>query len=125
MDKERLEFYLNRDNTLGYNTEDNEEIVGWIILRKRFPIAGFFERFKEADDPTRYREQMKFIREPYLVWIAQVTREIFESDKFPGNEDYLFNTNYTFSNLDDVEGFLREIGYELSEIKWGADLSFL
>jgi hypothetical protein len=123
MDKKRLEFYLNRNNTFGFNTEDNEKIVGWIILSKRLPPARFFEIVEEADDPITYRKQMTIKREPYSVWIAQVTREIFESDKYGGNEDYLINVNYTFSNLDDVEGFLKEMGYDLSEIKWRTDLS--
>jgi hypothetical protein len=125
MDKKRLEFYLNRKNTFGYNTEDNEKIVGWILLRKRIPNTRFFEIVEEVDDPIGYRKQMKIKREPYSVWIAQVTRETFESDRFPSNEDYLLNVSYTFSNLDDVEGFLREMGYDLANIKWGADLSFL
>jgi len=123
MDKERLELYLIRNNAFGFNTEDNEKIVGWIILSKRLPSARFFEIVEEADDPITYRKQMIIKREPYLVWIAQVTRETFESDKYGGNEDYLFNVNYTFSNLDDVEAFLKKMGYDLSEIKWRADLS--
>ena len=50
MTNERLEFYLYRNNSFGYNTENNSEIVGWITLTKRFPAAGYFERFDEAAD---------------------------------------------------------------------------
>ena len=68
---------------------------------------------------------MKIKREPYRVNIAQVTREVFESDKFAGNEDYLLNATYSFGSLDDVEKFLMDLGYNLSNIKWGADVDFL
>jgi len=125
MTTEQLEFYLNRHNSFGYNTENNSEIVGWIILKKLFPVPGFFERFEEADDPERYRVQMKVKTEPYVVWIAQVPRAVFESDRYHVNEDYLFNVNYTFRSLDDVRDFLKEMGYDLSEIKWAADVDFL
>jgi len=65
------------------------------------------------------------VREPYHVNIAQVTREIFDNDKDMGNEDYLLNETYSFSTLDDVENFLKELGYNLATIKWGADFVFL
>ena len=125
MTNERLEFYLNRKNLFGYNTENNSEIVGWITLTKRFPAAGFFERFDEDFDPELYERQLKIKREPYIVHVAQVTREVFESDRYAGEEDYLLNVSYLFSTLDDVGSFLKELGYELSEIKWAADVDFL
>src|SRR6202012_929107 len=112
MTKEQLEFYLNRKNVFGYNTENDVKIVGWIKLSKRFLIPRFFDRFEESDNPRAYQEQLKIQREPYSVNIAQITRELFDGDKFPGNEDYLLNTTYTFSTLDDVESFLKELGYD-------------
>jgi len=125
MTKERLEFYLNRKNVFGYNTENNDKIVAWIKLSKIFPSPGYFERFKEADDPVEYKAQVKKKNEPYIVNIGQVTREVFESDKYPGNEDYLLNVSYRFTSLDDVEQFLKELGFDLSEIKWRSDFDFL
>ncbi|MBN9380023.1 MAG: hypothetical protein J0H74_04630 [Chitinophagaceae bacterium] len=125
MTKEQLEFYLNRKNVFGYNTEKNDKVVGWIKLSKLFPISGFFERFQDIADPKTVEEQMKIQREPYCVNIGQVTREAFDSDKYPGNDDYLLNVNYFFSNLDDVEKFIQDLGYDLSEIKWKVDFDFL
>ena len=125
MTKEQLEFYLDRKNSFGYNTQNDNDVVGWIMLSKRVPKAGFFERFHEADFPEVYQEQMKIKNEPYSIWIAQITRKAFESEKFPGNEDYLLNVNYIFRTLDDVNSFLKEMGYDLSEIKWSADVDFL
>ena len=122
---EQLEFYLNRHNSFGYNTENNGDVVGWIMLSKRFPSESFLKRFDESNDPATYRDQMKIKSEPYVVWIAQMSREVFESEKFPGNEDYLLNISYTFKSLDDVNSFLKEMGYDLSELKWATDVDFL
>src|ERR1700761_4296129 len=106
MTKEQLEFYLNRKNIFGYNTENDDKTVGWIKVHKRFPIQGFFERHEEIASAKKFEEQMKIKREPYRVNIAQVTREIFDSDGDVDNEDYLLNETYSFSALDDVEIFL-------------------
>ena len=127
MTKERLEFYLNRKKSVfGFNTENDDKIVGWVKLFKRPPMSGLsFARFKEIAEPKMVEEQMKIKSEPYRVNIAQVTREIFDGDKFPDNEDYLLNVTYSFSTLDDVERFLKELGYDLADIKWGADFDFL
>jgi hypothetical protein len=125
MTKERLEFYLNRKNVFGYNTENDDKIVGWITLYKRFPTEGFFERHIEIAGSKRIQEEVQIKNEPYRVNIAQVTREVFESDKHAGNEDYLINTTYSFGSLDDIETFLKELGYDLTNIKWGADVDFL
>lgn len=125
MTKERLEFYLNRKNVFGFNTENDDKLVGWITVYKRFPIEGFFERHAEIAGRKKFEEQMKIKNEPYRVNVGQVTREVLESDKFAGNEDYLLNTTYSFGSLDDVERFLKELGYDLANIKWGADIDFL
>ena len=125
MTKEQLEFYLNRKNVFGYNTENDDKIVGWITVYKRFPIEGFFERHVEIAGPKKFEEQMKIKSEPYLINVGQVTRDVFESEKFAGNEDYLLNTTYSFGSLDDVESFLKELGYDFANIKWGADIDFL
>ena len=124
-DNEQLDFYLNRKNSFGFNTENNEDVVGWIILRKKFPNPHFLELIKESEEPEMHKAQMKIKNEPYLVWVAQMKRENFESDKFPGEDDCLLNTSYTFKTLEDVDGFLKEMGYELSAIKWAADVDFL
>lgn len=125
MTKERLEFYLNRKNVFGFNTESDEKIVGWIKLSKRFPINGFFERYTDIAGSEKFEEQMKIKSDPYSVNIAQVTRSVFDGDKFPGNQDYLLNETYSFISLDDVERFLKELGYDLANIKWGVDFDFL
>jgi hypothetical protein len=125
MTKEQLEFYLHRKNVFGFNTENDDNIVGWIKLSKRFPINGFFERFTDIAGSEKFQEQMKIKCEPYSVNIAQVTRAVFDGDKFPGNADYLLNATYSFVTLDDVGIFLKDLGYDLASIKWSADFDFL
>ena len=78
MTKEQLEFHLNRKKSaFGFNTENNDKIVGWIKLSKRFPISGFFERFVKIASPETVQEQIKIKQEPYQVNIAQVKREVY------------------------------------------------
>jgi len=130
MTNEQLEFNLNKGRTFGYNTESNADLVGWMILRKRFPIPRFFELYETFDKPDMYdrhtyQEQVKIRDEPYLIVIEKVTRQVFESDKRLGPEDYLLVESFTFSTLEEVSRFFKEKGYELSEIKWPADLEFL
>jgi hypothetical protein len=125
MTKDQLEFYLNRKNVFGLNTDCNEKIVGWIKLSKLFPIDRFFERHLGVANSGKFQEQMKIKNEPYCINIGQVTRAVFDGDKFPGSEDYLLNETYSFSSLDDAETFLKDLGHELAEMKRGVDFEFL
>jgi hypothetical protein len=130
MTNEQLEFNLNKGRSFGYNTESNADLVGWMILSKRFPIPRFFELFETFDKPDMYdqhtyQKQVKIRDEPYLIVIEKVTRQVFESDKRLGPEDQLLVESFTFSTLEEVSRFFKERGYELSEIKWTSDLEFL
>jgi len=125
MTKEQLEFYLNRNNTFGYNTRNDDQQVGWILLFKRFTKPKFFDLVSEEEDPRGYRLQRRIEQEPYWVRIEEVTRAVFESDRYAQEEDYLMKAYYSFRTLDDVELFLKELGHNLAEIKWGADVDFL
>ena len=125
MNKERLEFYLNRKNIFGYNTKTDSDNIAWVILSKRSPLVNFFERFSEKDFPVQYKEQMKIKKEPYKIWIAELKRSVYEGDRFPINEDYLINETYNFSTLEDADNFLESLGLTISEIKWSCDIEFM
>lgn len=125
MTKEQLEYHLNKGTSFGFNTESSETLVGWIKLSKRFPPRRFFEIVKEYEQPEAYRAQLKIKNEPYIIIIAQVTRETYMSDKDAFDDDYLINTNYTFRTLDDANDFLKQLGYDLSDLKWTVDFEFL
>lgn len=125
MTKELLEFYLNRKNVFGFNTYNEDQKVGWILLSKRFPTPKFFELVSEEENPRGHQRQRRIQQEPYWLMIEEVTRAVFESDRFPTENDYLLKIGYSFRTLDDVESFLKEIGFGLAEIKWGADIDFL
>lgn len=122
MEKERLEFYLNRDNSFGFNTKNDNDTIAWVILSKRFPMVRFFERFTEEDDPYVFKEQTRIRDNPYNVWIAELKKDIYDGDRFPVSEDYLLNESYSFPSLDEAENFLLSLGLRLSEIKWSSEI---
>jgi hypothetical protein len=122
MTKERLEFYLNRNNTFGYNTQNDESYVGWIKVYKLFPMKASTAALGNA---RTILQRSEVIKKPYRVNIEKVSRDVFEGDKFPINEDYIIKESHGFESLDQVEQFLLERGYNLSEIKWGVDFDFL
>lgn len=122
MTKEILEFYLNRKNTFGYNTENDENFVGWIKVYKLFPMKDSTAALGGA--PVM-RERSEIIKKPYKVNIEKVTRNVFEGDRFPTNGDYIIKESHSFESLDQVEQFLLKIGYNLSDIKWAVDFDFL
>jgi hypothetical protein len=125
MTRDQLDFYLNRKNTFGYNTHNNDQRVGWILLSKRFPNQKFFELVDEAEDPKGYWLQRRIEAQPFWIQMAEVPRAIFDGDGIQENGDYLLNVSYSFRTLDEVEHFLKELGYDIAEIKWRADVYFL
>ena len=82
MTKNCFRILFKQKKRFGYNTENDNEIVGWIKLYKRFPIEDFLNGIQKLLGPKTFQEQMKIKAEPYRVNIAQVTRKVFESDKF-------------------------------------------
>lgn len=124
MNKEQLEFYLNKGIMFGYNTINNESNIGWVLISKQFPTNNFFERFTEYDNPELYKDQLKIKLEPYRVRIAELKREIFDSDRSISNEDYTLNENYSFKTLNEVDIFLRKLDLDLSLIKWSSEIEF-
>jgi hypothetical protein len=122
---QQLEFYLDRKNVFGFNTHNDDEKVGWILLSKKLPTAKFAEWVEESEDRWGYRRQRRIEQEPYWITMEEVTRAVFECDRFPTEQGYLLKINYSFATLADVDRFLSELGYSLSEIKWGADVDFL
>jgi hypothetical protein len=92
---------------------------------ERFPAAKFFELVDESEDPLGYRLQRRIEQAPYWIAMEEVTRVVFECDRLPTEDDYLLKANYSFATLADVDHFLTELGFSLSEINWGADVDFL
>ena len=125
MNKEQLEYHLNKGNNFGFNTIKNESITGWLIISKQFPVNKFFERFSEQDAPEAFKQQLKIKLEPYNVWIAEIKSAVFDEDRYPNNDDYVLNVNYTFKTLDDVELFLKDLKFGLSQLKWTSEIDFL
>ena len=125
MEKERLEFHLNKGTEFGYNIKNDADSIAWVLLSKRFPINQFFERNTRDDNEALFDEQIKIKQHPYNVWVAEITRDAYEREKFPQNDDYLISESYYFSTLDEAEVFLFSLGLRLPDIKWSSEVEFL
>lgn len=125
MEKDSLEYYLERGNSFGLNLASATNSVSWLLLSKRKPVSGFFERFNETDTGEIFSEQKKVRDEPYQIWVAEISKEIFDGDDFPKSEDYISNKSFSFSSLDKVETFLYSMKLSFFDLKWSAEVDFL
>jgi hypothetical protein len=125
MSFEELHYHLDNKNAFGVNTKNDSESVAWILLSKRISVNRFFERFSREDNEEAFDQQMDIKREPYCVWFGELSRSVYEANKFLSNEDYIINQNHYFSTLEDVNCFLRSKNVDVLSLKWSADIEFL
>ncbi len=125
MTKEQLEQYLESNKSFGTNIEPKQNGVAWIILSKRKPLKNFFERFTKPELKEIFLEQEQIKNEPYNLWFAEITKEAFSNDKFPQEEDYIMNKNYSFSSLAAVDDFLKSKNLSITDLKWISEVDFL
>ena len=59
---------------------------------------------------------------PYHVLVQELKREAYESERYETDEDYLMNESYFFSNLDEVDEFVRSYGHKLENIEWPIEI---
>jgi hypothetical protein len=123
MNREDLERYLERGDTLGFKKKTaNDDVLGWILLSKAKPHDRYLALLEEGEEPEFVAEQERYRRTPYLVLVQELKREAYESERYETNEDYLVNEAYFFSNLDEVEEFLLSYGRKLEDIKWPIEI---
>jgi hypothetical protein len=126
MNRTDLERNLSKGNSFGFQTKNDDEIIGWILLRKRYPIHRFFEFVTEKEDPIAYNVQVEIKDYPYRLHIEEIKRVAYENDdRYPTEEDYLMSRHLSFKDLDEVANFLSTIGLNLEDIKWASDILFL
>jgi hypothetical protein len=125
MDKQVLEYYLDKGTIFGFNLDYNPKTICWLLLEKRKPIKDFFKRFKKSDNSNLYNEQLYIKNNPYAIWIGEVDRFFYDSEITPLNKDYLKNEYYHFKSLEDIEFYLNNLGLNLAQIKWGAEVIFI
>jgi hypothetical protein len=123
MKREDLERYLDRGDTLGFRKQTaRDDVLGWIVLNKRKPHDRYLALLEEGEEPEFVAEQELYRRRPYQVLVQELKREAYESERYETSEDYLVNERYHFSNLDEVEEFVRSYGYTLENIQWPIEI---
>lgn len=119
--KPRLERLLEKGESFGFRTPTgDDDYLGWIMLRKRYSSERVIEAMG-ADHPD-IGDAKESLTKPYVISILELRRDVHESDDYELNEDYRVNTRIRFGSLDDVEIYLRSLGYELQEIKSSFDI---
>jgi hypothetical protein len=123
MKRDDLERYLDRGDTLGFVKETgSNEFLGWILLNKLKPNNRYLELLEDGEEPEFVAEQERYRCTPYHVSVQELKREAYESERYEAGEDYLINETYFFSNLDEVEEFVRSYGHTLENIKWPVEI---
>lgn len=122
---EDLERYLERGDQLGFKTHTGtEEYLGWILLSKQKPHERALSLLEPGEEPEFIARQEMIRKNPYQVWVVELSRAAHESEGYETNEDYRLNQNHYFPSLDAVECFVRTYGHTLSEIKWPIEIDF-
>jgi hypothetical protein len=123
MNREDLERYLDRGDTLGFRKQTaSDEALGWILLGKAKPHDRYLALLEEGEEPEFVVQQERYRRTPYHVSVLELKREAYESERYEANEDYLMNKTFFFSSLDEVEEFVRSYGHTLENIKWPIEI---
>ena len=123
MKREDLERYLERGDTRGFKKQTaSDDVLGWILLSKAKPHDRYLALLEEGEEPEFAAQQERYRRAPYLVFVQELKREAYESERDKTNEDYLVNETYFFSNLDEVEEFILSYGHNLKDIKWPIEI---
>jgi hypothetical protein len=127
MEKDILEFNLNKGMVFGLEHPNANDKVGWIILKKTKVANNFFNKFSfnTEIDKNIINEQEQNRSSPYIVIIQEVSKDIFAKGEIRSNGDYLLNESYRFKSIDDVEIFLNSLSYDLLNIKWLSDLRYI
>ena len=126
MNRTDLERNLAKGNLFGFQTKNDDDIIGWILLKKHYPIHRFFYFLTEKEDPIAYKAQVEIRDQPYRLHIEEIKRAAYENDdSYPTEDDYLLSHHLSFKDLDGVANFLSTIGLNLEDIKWASDILFL
>jgi hypothetical protein len=123
MKREDLERYLERGDSLGFNIETGtDEYLGRILLSKAKPNDRYLALLSPGEEPEFVSEQESIRQNPYQVLIQELKKEVHESDRYESVEDYRANERRCFTNLDEVEAFVKSYGHTLANIQWLIDL---
>ena len=124
MTRQELERFLEQGHELGFVKEtDDPEFLGWILLRKRKPNQRLISIINPDEDADiMATEQMLSVR-PYQVQVIELSKAVFEADRYETEKDYRVNDVSYFSCLDDVQQFVGTFGLFLEDIKWRIEIN--
>jgi hypothetical protein len=123
MRREDLERYLERGDSLGFQKETfDAAYLGWMVLSKLKPHDRRLSLLRPGEDPHVVAEE-EYVRVcPYILRVAEMRRDAYESGACESMEDYRLNRAYFFPTLEHVEAYVRAFGRTLEEIKWTSEI---
>lgn len=127
MDIESLEKKLSKGEQWGFKKElEVPDYLGWILLVKRKPPIIHTRDAYQPEEEEIYTSLVelheKLGKTPYQILNLELRREVHESDAYETEEDYRFKQSLYFANLQEVEDFLSDLGYNLSDIKHRSEI---
>ena len=123
MERNQLEFYLNRGNSFGFElTSEDNNYISWVSLDKNKVDQRKLEVFTEEEMSALYEEQRLNEKQPYVLRIAELKKEVYDSDRYTQNDDYKRNDIYRFSSLEEVSYFLSSYNLDLKDIRWYSEI---
>ena len=123
MRREDLERYLERGDSLGFQKETfDEAYVGWMVLSKRKPHERHLSLLRPGEEPQVVAEEEYKRVCPYMLRVAEIRRDVYESGACESMEDYRLNRAYFFPSLEHVEEYLRAFGHTLAGVKWTSEI---
>jgi hypothetical protein len=125
MDKFELDRKLNNGEQWGFVKEtDSVDYLGWILINKR-PKMRFEPQKSDYDDETyllyldKYQQREKT---PYHLLVYELRRDVHERGDYETGDDVRQKDNYYFSSVDQLETFVRELGYSFENIKHRSEI---
>lgn len=107
---------LDHGQRVGFVKQTGDsEYLGWIVLSKLKPNRRLLEVLGHDRDSVCVAEERRREREPYLLMVIELKREVHEAGAYETEEDYRQKDKYWFANLADVERKLDEWGISLSD----------
>jgi len=124
MRRSDLERFLDIGYELGFVKQtDTPDYLGWILLQKRKPHERYLSLLNPGEEPEFVAQQELLRSRPYQVRVIELSRDVFESDRYETMDDFRLNEVFYFANLDEVEEFVQKYGHTLENIKWLTEIN--
>jgi hypothetical protein len=125
MTLDELERHLELGEQWGYKKEtDSSDYLGWVLLSKRQP-SPLWERKAYANEEVYLQAKERADRlkkTPYHLRVIELRRDVHESGEYESTEDYRLNENHYCSSLTEAVRLIKNLGFQLENIKWRGEL---